>query len=275
MDQLLALSSPITFSQVWNTFLDFLPHLAFALVIFGVGMLLIRFVVGLVGKWLARSKIDVTLHAFIRTAIKIALWVVLAIICMELLGIPTAPVIASFSVIGVAFSLAAQDSLANVASGLMLLVSKPFSVGDYVQIDALEGTVSEVGFVHTILTTIDNKHICIPNSDITTDRIINYSSEPYRRLDIIYHIGYEDDFDLARSLLLQAIESSQMAQKDPPPLVRMNQHGDSAIDIICQVWVPSGQYLELKYYLNEEVKRQFDAHHISIPYQQVEVHLHS
>ena len=275
MDKLLTLSSPIDLSKIWTTILAFLPHLFFTLVVAGVGILLIRFAVALVTKGLSRFKIEPTLHAFIRTTVKIALWVVLAIICMELLGIPTAPVIASFSVIGVALSLAAKDSLSNVASGLMLLVSKPFAVGDYVQIDALEGTVSEVGFVHTILTTIDNKHICIPNSDVTTDRIINYSSEHYRRLDVIYHIGYQDDFAQAQALLLDIIEKSQMAQQDPPPLVRMDQHGASSIDIICKIWVESGKYWDLKYYLNEEVKRQFDEHHIEIPYQQLDVRLRS
>ncbi|MGI5958038.1 MAG: mechanosensitive ion channel family protein [Massiliimalia sp.] len=241
--------------------------------ILAIGGIIIKVAVALFKKALKKSPISVTMHKFLTSALSIALIILLAIIVLDNWGVPTTSLVAAFSVFGLAISLAVKDSLANVASGVILLVTKPFDVGDYVELNGVEGTVNYINMLTTKLNTFDNKAIYIPNGQISSDRIVNYTREENRRLDLVFSIGYGDDFQKAKKIISEIIDAHPLAVKTPEPVVRMCEHNQSSIDICAKVWVKSSDYWNLKYDLLEEVKIQFDKNDINIPYPQLDVHL--
>ena len=245
-----------------------------ALVVFLVGWVIIRIVLRLLRRGLSRSKsIDPTMHSFLLSLSRIAMIVVLVMICMDVLTIPITPLITALGAVGLAASLAVKDSLANLLGGALLLISKPFGVGDYCEIDGLAGTIAEIGLIYTFLNTSDNKRICIPNGQVGNARIVNYSAEDGRRLDLTFSIGYDADFDRARQIILEVVQRHPLARKGPSPLVRMSAHAASAIEITCRVWVDTAHYWDLNFDLLEQVKREFDSAGIAIPYPQMDIHV--
>lgn len=249
--------------------------LAFVIIL-AVGSICIKLLTKIAERALKRSKIDRTTHKFLHSIIKIALYILLIIIALSSpssFNMDMTSVVAIFSVAGLAVSLAVQDSLANVAGGMIIIFSKPFETGDYVQIDNVEGTVAYINILHTKLNTIDNKAIYIPNGKISSDKIVNYTHEVNRRLDLTFSIGYADDFQLAKKIISDLIEAHPLALKDPEPLVRMSEHAESSIHIVAKTWVKSEDYWTLNYDLLESVKEQFDQNQISIPYNQLDVNL--
>lgn len=240
-------------------------------VLFVVGTILIRILMTIIVKALKRSKIDVTVHKFLISISKIILYVLLIVIILDTWGVKMSSIIAVFSVCGLAISLAVQDSLANVAGGMIILFSKPFELGDYVKIDSVEGTVIHINILHTKLTTFDNKAIYIPNGQVSGDKIINYTREANRRLDLTFSISYENDFREAKRIISEIIEAHPMALKDPAPLVRVCEFADSSINIAVKVWTKSSDYWPLNFDLLEQVKLKFDENGITIPYNQMEV----
>ena len=254
--------------------LDKGPSLLTALIVLVVGMLLIKLFMHLLTKALGRSKLDVTLHAFIKSLLRITLYVLLFIICAGILGIPSESLITAVGAVGLAVSLAVKDGLTNLAGGVTVLATKPFGVGDYIEGDGVGGTVQRIDLYHTVLSTVDNKSVFIPNGQIINAKITNFSAEPVRRLDMKFNIGYQDSFEEARDLILSIVNAHPLALFEPAPVVRMSAHGASSIELVCKVWVKSEHYWDLLYDLNEQVKAAFDAHSINIPYNQLDVHLH-
>ena len=275
VNALTSMPSDTRWNYLWHKFLDFAPRLLTALIILAAGILLVRWICSFSRKMLKRSKLDPTLHNFIVSIICAVLYIVLGIIVVTVLA-PSAAgsLIALFGVFGLAVSLAVKDSLANLAGGMSVLFTKPFALGDYVRINGNEGTIQEIRLNYTILKTFDNKVVHIPNGDVAKAEIVNFTYEPTRRLDLVFSIGYGDDFEKAKRIIRGALGDTPLAHRDPEPVVRMSEHGDSAIKIACRVWVDTPDYWTLNFDLLEEVKRRFDAEGISIPYNQMDVHLH-
>lgn len=244
-----------------------------AVLIFVIGYYLISLVIKFLKKRVGKSKLDPALHMFILSVVRIGLVVLLAVACADTLNIPIASFITALGAAGLALSLALQDSLANLAGGVFILFTRPFSLGDFVEIGNTSGTVKEIGLVHTVLHTLDNKKIMIPNSDISKSKILNYSAEENRRLDLTFSIGYDNDIDRAKQLILDVVTAHPMALSDPAPLVRVCAHAASSIDIACRVWVENKNYWDLNFDLLEQVKKTFDQNGIHIPYPQVDVHM--
>ena len=180
-----------------------------------VGWLLIKFLLGFIAKFLKKTKIDPLLHTVILSVTKIALLVLLAISVLDKLGIPTTSIITSLGAVGLAISLAVKDSIATLAGGVVILVLKPFNLGDYVEIDGLGGTVREITMFNTVLNTPDNKRISLPNDSVYKAKVVNYSAEPNRRLDLVFTIGYNDDYDKAKALIEKVIRDCPLALDDP------------------------------------------------------------
>ncbi|MEG0456716.1 MAG: mechanosensitive ion channel, partial [Oscillospiraceae bacterium] len=245
-----------------------------AIIILIIGFLLIKGVLKLVKKSLKKSKLSITVHKFFLSSIKIFLWVILILTILQIFNVPTTSLIALLSVFGLAISLAVQGSLSNVAGGIIILFSRPFEVGDYVKVGDVEGVVKSINILHTTLDTVDNKAIYITNGEVSNGKIINFSGEENRRLDIIFSISYLNDFEKAKELIKQYIENHPLALKDPQPLVRVCEYASSSINIVSRVWVKTENYWDLNFDMLENIKKLFDENQIIIPHDQLDVVLH-
>ena len=272
VDAIAQMPSNTRLHYLLGKFLDLLPKLLTAALILLVGIILVRWAAKFARNLLKHSRLDVTLHNFIVSILSALLYILLAIIVVTVL-VPSAAgsLITMFGVFGLAVSLAVKDSLANLAGGMSVLFTKPFALGDYVNINGNEGTVQEIRLNYTVIKTVDNKLVHIPNGDVAKAEITNFTAQETRQLDLVFSIGYDDDFEQAKKIIREIVHDNPLAHSDPEPIVRMVEHGDSAIRIGCRVWVDTADYWTLNYDLLEEVKRRFDAAGIHIPYNQLEI----
>ena len=246
-------------------------QLLWAVIVLVVGYVLIKVALKILKTALKKSKVEPTAHTIILAAARISLFVLLVITAASMLGIPTTTFVTVVGAVGLALSLAVKDSLANLAGGLIMLFSKPFVVGDYIAAEGFEGTVQEVNILHTKLLTPDNKQVFIPNGQMSNAKVVNYTGEPVRRLDMNVGIGYQDDFQKAQADILELVAQNPLALKEPQPVVRMVEHGDSAVVVCVRVWTKTEDYWPLNFDLHEQIKARFDKDGISIPYQQISV----
>lgn len=269
-------SDPVTFwSQAKDYFLTSVaPKLIMIVIICLVGLFLIRLIMAFLKKLFERSKLDSSLHVFTLSMIRIALFILLGITVLAVASPSAATgLIATMGIFGLAISLAVKDSLSNLAGGLSVLFTRPFALGDYVTIGSAEGMVKEIRLNYTLLATLDNKIIHIPNGDVAKAQITNFTGVEKRRLDLEFSIGYQDDFERAKAIISDILRENPKALQDPEPVVRMVEHGSSAIVLCCRVWVNTADYWPLNFDLHEQVKKEFDSAGISIPYNQLDVHL--
>ena len=265
----------------WNKILDSFVNgcidvawrLLGAIVVLAVGALIIKLVMRLFPKGSAKRPMDKTVHHFLKNAVRIALYIVLLITVVGVLGVPLASVIAVLGSAGVAIALALQGSLSNVASGVLLLVCRPLAIGDFVEIGSASGTVTDLGLVYTKLRTGDNREISIPNSSVANSTVINYSREKTRRVDLLFGVDYNTDVEATKSLILDVINRHELVLGDPEPYVRLTELADSSLNITVRVWCESGDYFAVKTDLTEGIKAAFDENNISIPYPQMDVHI--
>lgn len=265
----------------WNKILEKLIELAStwgikllaAIVVLIVGIKLI----GALTKWIKKSpkldKIDNSLRSFLVSFSKIALYIILIITVAMILGIPATSFITILASCGVAVGLALQGSLSNFAGGIMILLFKPFKVGDYIEASGESGTVEEISVVYTVLLTPDNKRITIPNGSLTNSVIENYSAEKTRRVDLKFTTSYDADIDTVKSILTKVAENHPLALKDPAPFVRLSEHSDSALTYTVRIWCKNEDYWDVYFDTTEKVKKSFDENGIEIPYPQLDVHM--
>lgn len=244
-----------------------------AALILVLGFLAVKLLVRLSRRWMKRFQFDPSLSSFVVTIIKILLEVVVVISALASLGVSTASLVTALGAVGVAVSLAVKDSLANVAGGMVILFSKPFLTDEFVAVGSLSGTVKKIDIIHTTLTTADGLSVVIPNGQMVNEKIVNYSREPLRRLDLTFSIGYGDDMKQAIRLIKEEIARHPKTLSDPAPIVRVSEHADSCIRIAARVWCRNEDYFDLMYDMNEGVKTLFDREGISIPFPQLDVHI--
>lgn len=259
--------------KIIDQLFDLLPHIVTILIILIVGKIVMKLTLKIMSKGLQKSKIEVTAHSFLLSMTKTILQIFFIIILLSSLGIPMASIIAAIGAAGLAIGLALQSSLSNVAGGFIILFSKPFKKGDFVEVGGTQGVVDAISILYTRLVTGDNKVIYIPNGQMSSATIINYNELGTRRLDLVFSIGYDDDFNKSVKIITDVVESNELALKSPAPLVRMISHNASSIDIACRVWVVADEYWTLNFALLETVKSKFDENGISIPYPQMDVHV--
>ena len=239
-------------------------------------------IVGLKGiKWLRKwirtseklNKIDNSLRSFMISFSSVVLYIVLFITVAVILGIPTTSFITMLASCGVAIGLALQGSLSNFAGGIMILLFKPFKVGDYIDAAGDSGTVTEISVVYTELLTVDNKRIIIPNGTITNSVIENYSAENIRRVDFTFNTAYDSDIDKVKKIITEILESHPKALKNPECFVRLSAHNESALTYTARVWCKTDDYWDVNFDVIESVKKAFDENGIQIPYNQLDVHI--
>ena len=246
-----------------------------AIIIVIVGKWLSRKVSNLLVKLLEKNKVDVTLIGFLENITYYTLLVVVLIAAAGQLGINTTSFLTIVGAAGLAFGLALKDSLSNFASGAMLILFRPFRVGDFVGAGGVAGTVESITIFNTILKTPDNKKIIAPNSIITGNVITNNTANPTRRVDLVAGISYDDDIAKAKEILVDLVKADPRILSDPAPKVAVSELADSSINFVVRPWVNTGDYWDVYFALTEQIKVAFDAEGISIPYPQRDVHLYS
>ncbi len=238
-----------------------------------VGMLAITMLERVLKGALELSKVDRSIHTFLMSAVKAILYLVLLISCLDLLGINTTSFIAALSALGLALSLSVQDNLSNLIGGIVMMFTKPFVVGDYIEISEVDGKVSEIHLFYTVLHTFDNKKVLIPNNDVVKAKIINHSAEPTRRLDIIFSISYNAVIDNAKEVILKIANESGYVLPDKEYILGVTAQGANSIDLLAGFWVSWEDYYKLRFYMLQRVKEEFDVMGISIPYNQMDIHI--
>ena len=246
-----------------------------ALVTLVVGIVLAKLLIRLFDRALARSaRLDKSLHGFLRALFRILLYAIVALITAGQLGVNTSSLVALLSVVSLALSLAIQGTLSNIAGGMMVLSSHPFHVGDYVEIGGIEGTVAEIGLFHTRLVTADNKNVFVPNSEVSSAKIVNFTAEQTRRVDLTFTASYDSAPDRVCAALLRACAAHpELTLPDPPPEAHVTAYGDSSIEYILKFWCSTPQYWPARYAVTEQVKREFDADGLEMSYPHLNVHL--
>ncbi len=242
-----------------------------AVVIFGIA--LIKIIKLILKKILLRSPIDNSLISFTLSIVNFLMYFLLIMIVAHMMGIPTTSFIALLSPFGLAASLALQDSLGNLANGIIIISSKPFKVGDFVDVDGISGTIRSIRMLHTKIETTDNKVISVPNSKIISSAIINYNANPLRRLDIDVAVAYGSDIESVKSTLMDIVIEHPYSLSTPEPLVRLKTLGESALVFTVRIWCKSENYWDLYYDVNETCYNVLNEKGITIPYNQLDVHI--
>jgi small conductance mechanosensitive channel len=245
-----------------------------AVAIFVIGRWVAKGVRKLVERVMTRSKVDSTLVSFTANLVYIALLAFIVVAALGQLGIQTTSFIAILGAAGLAVGLALQGSLSNFAAGFLLIIFRPFKVGDYIEGAGVTGVVEAIQIFTTQLKTPDNKTVIVPNAKMTDDNIVNWTVKGTRRVDLVMGIGYEDDIDKARSIMAEIIAADSRVLKDPTPQIAVSELGDSSVNFVVRPWTRVEDYWGVYFDLTEKIKKAFDANGISIPFPQRDVHLY-
>ncbi len=251
----------------WST------NIIFALLIWIIGRRVVKFAMKYIRRAFEKSNMDAVLVAFLAAILNTVMVAFVAIAALDQLGVPTTSLVAIFGAAGLAIGLSLQDSLKNFAAGVMIILNRPFTAGNFVDVAGVAGVVEKVGVFSTTLVTPDNREITIPNGSIYGDVITNFSARDTRRIDLVVGIGYDDDIMQAKGILEDILAKDELVLDDPAPGVAMAEHADSSVNFNVRPWVNSGDYWPVRARLLEQVKLRFDAEGISIPYPQQDVHI--
>ncbi len=244
-----------------------------AIIIFIVGKWISRKISDLIGKLLEKNKIDTTLIGFLENIIYYTLLIVVLIAAAGQLGINTTSFLTIVGAAGLAVGLALKDSLSNFASGVMLIMFRPFQVGDLVNAGGVLGKVDKITVFNTMLNTLDNQRVIVPNSLITTGVITNVNANPTRRVDLVMGISYDDDIPKAKEILNRIVKEEELVLSDPAPKVAVSELADSSVNFVVRPWVKPDDYWDVYFGLTEKIKIAFDNAGICIPYPQRDIHL--
>ncbi|MBN1848312.1 MAG: mechanosensitive ion channel [Deltaproteobacteria bacterium] len=228
----------------------------------------------LVRRVLEKSRLDATLVTFVASVSYVAMMAFIMIAALGQLGVQTASFVAVLGAAGLAVGLALQGSLANFAAGVLMMIFRPFKIGDYIEAGGTAGMVEEIGIFTTELKSPDNKKIILPNAKVTGDNIVNYSAKDQRRIDIVAGVSYHDDLDKVRTVLEQILSEDERILKDPAPTIGVLELADSSVNLAVRPWVQTADYWNVFFAVQEKIKKRFDAEGISIPFPQQDVYLH-
>lgn len=261
------------FSNIGKSIVSALPKILLAAVVLVIGIILTKLIIYLTSKGLSKTKIDLTVTKFTTQLAKIALYVLLLTIVMSMLGIPSTSIITVIGTTGMAIGLALKDSLSNVAGGFLLMINKPFKIGDYIITNGVEGTVSQISILYTRLDSLTNQAIFIPNGMAVNATIVNNNGNANRRVEMLFSISYDDDFEKAKSVIEDILNKNNKILHEMPYQITIKEHGASAIVILMRAWCASPDYWDAYFELNEQVRAAFIANDIQIPYDQLDVHI--
>ncbi len=248
-------------------------NLVYALLILIVGHWVSVLAGALVQKGLARTKVDITLHGFIAGLAKTGIFVFVILAVLERLGVRTTSFVAVLAAAGFAIGLALQGALANFAAGVLLIVFKPFRIGDYVEVAGTAGTIRRIEIFNTILDSPDNRRIIVPNAQVTGGNITNYTINGTRRVDMTVGVSYDDDLRKAREVIAQVLRGEERILAEPAPVIAVSQMADSSVNLVVRPWVKTPDYWAVYFDLTEKIKIALDDNGITIPYPQRDVYI--
>jgi len=249
------------------------PKVIGAIVVLFIGLKIVKSASKAVNKLMNKRNLDASLIPFLSGMIGMVMKALLFISVMSMVGIEMTSFIAILGAAGLAIGMALSGTLQNFAGGVMILTFKPYTIGDFIEAQGYMGVIKEIQIFNTIITTVDNRRVIIPNGGLSTSSMINYSSESTRRVDFSFGIGYGDDIDKARDIIMAEIAKFSFVLKDPAPFVGVGELADSSVNLTTRVWVNAADYWDLHFGLLENVKKAFDANGVSIPFPQTDVHL--
>ena len=265
-------------AEMWDKYEPVFLRIGFLVVagtfILIVGFWLINWFVRQVQKLLVKREVDTSVTGFIVSFLKIGLKVLLVLSVAGMLGVQTASFIAVFSALTLAIGLALQGNLGHFASGILLLTFRPFRVGDFVTANGYSGTVKEIQIFNTILTSLDNRLIILPNGNVMGNAIENMTAQGTRKLDLTFGISYSDDIDKARATIREVVEAAPMVEHELPLDIFVRKLNDSSVDFAVRFWTTNENFWPANFYVTEQIKKSFDKAGIGIPFPQMDVHLH-
>lgn len=251
---------------------EFLLRLAVCIVILSVGVCLIQWLIKRLTKSRLYGKMDESLGRFLASFLKILMYVLLFMTAASIVGVPITSFVTLLASAGVAIGLALQGALSNLAGGVMILIFKPFKIGDYIEISSGGGTVTDITVFYTKLCTPDNRLITVPNGQLTGTAITNFSANDTRRVDFAFTASYNSDTDTVIGILLNVADSNNLVLKDPAPFAALSAQKDSSLEFVLRVWCASGDYWTVNYDIQSAVKKSFDENGIEIPFPQLDIH---
>lgn len=260
------------FKELLEKTFDLGIQLIIALLVLLIGFKIINVIEKRLKKEHKMSKLDASVKSFLISLLCIALKVMLFIIAASIIGIPTTSFITILGSAGLAVGLALQGGLSNLAGGVMILIFKPFKVGDFIESGDKQGTVKSITMFYTNLVTPDNKVIHLPNGALSNNTIVNYNSNPIRRLDLEFNVAYDTKIDKVKKVINEVFDKSQYILQDNDRTIRLFKHGDNSLTFVARGWVKSENYWDALFELEEEVKEAFDKNNIVIPYPQLDIH---
>lgn len=268
------LTTILTFIKgIWAFILTNVASFIWAIITFviivAIGWFIAKFFAKFLYKILVKSNVEPVAAGFICSVVKVVI-VIISVIAGA--GNNMTSLVAAISAAGLTASFALQGSLSNFISGMQLIFSKPFKTNDFLTVSDNSGTVKEINVLNTVLTTIDNKEIIIPNSLMTSGVVVNYSARETRRVDLSYSVSYNIDTDIPKSIISTIIDNCDKILKDPAPMVVVGAHQDSSMEIIARVWVNAADYWDVYFFMQETVKKEFDKNNVEIPFPQLDVH---
>ena len=267
----------MTWEEIWNGIVDFFTVGGLAILraigLWIVGYIVVKIIMLIIKKIFAKTKLEKVTQGFFLSVIKFALYLILIIMVLGQLGVEITGLVAAIAAAGLAIGLALQDSLANVASGVVLLVNHPFKEGDNVNIDGIEGTVKDIKILTTTIITSDNKVITFPNSTVANSPIINFDNQKKRRIELNITVSYDTDVDLVKKVITDVMYSDGRVQLEPAPFCAVKFFNADGIGLFVNCWCPSKDYWDVYYYLMDNIFNEFKRNNIKIPYKQVEVRL--
>lgn len=247
-------------------------NIILALATLVICLVLMKIFRSMLNRLLDRAKrLDGTLKAFISPAVTTVMWILTAILVADALGIPTTSLVAAFSVVGLALSLSIQNVMANLFSGITLLASRPFVVGDFVEIAGRTGSVKSIGLFYTTLDTADNMLVSIPNGDVTASSIVNFNAEGTRRVDMFFWASYEDETEDVKSAILEVIAEDSRILSEPAPFVAINGYKTGGVEYVVKLWCESRDYWSVYYDMNERVRRGFKKNGINMACENLQI----
>ncbi|MBQ8197246.1 MAG: mechanosensitive ion channel [Clostridia bacterium] len=259
----------ITSPEVWTT----VARVIIGLIVLFISFKVINLITRRIEKRATKRKADKTIMKTLMYLLRLVLKILIAICMVAFVGIDVSGITALVTSLGVCVGLAVNGALSNLAGGVLIILTRPFRVDDYIEAQGYEGTVEEIRITATKIITPDNKVVYIPNGALSSGSITNYTEKDLRRVDLVFSIGYADDYDKARQIILDICNEHELIIKDPAPFVRMAEHGASSINIKTRVWTKKEDYWTVNFDVTEAVKKAFDANGVEIPFNQLDVHI--